>query len=304
MIKLEMLRCFSVVAETGNLAEAAGRIGRTQSALSMTLKQLESHLGRRLFESDRKNRLSPFGEQVLELALIQLRQFDHTVRTIETAAGTPQGIIRIVSIPSVVGAIFPSCIKILSDRHPGLKIELRDTDTRNVIDSLVQGQADFGVASGQHVLNDIECVPLFSDQFGLVCCQEHPLIRQRDPPSVDDILACGFVMNELCRNIQMPGFQAKVAEARLSAQNTLSLIAMIRSRNWVTILPETVAQIAPLDLAFREIAGLTDQRLVSLVIRQRLPYQSFAEELKNLVINKFKPLSSNHSTNQSRYLSS
>ena len=41
MIKIEMLRCFSAVARSGNLADAAARLGRTQSAVSMTLKQLE-----------------------------------------------------------------------------------------------------------------------------------------------------------------------------------------------------------------------------------------------------------------------
>ena len=46
-IKIEMLRCFCTVAQTGNLTEAADRLGRTQSAVSMTLKQFESHLGKK-----------------------------------------------------------------------------------------------------------------------------------------------------------------------------------------------------------------------------------------------------------------
>ena len=54
-----MLRCFCTVAQTGNLAEASNRLGRTQSALSMTLKQFEDHLGKKLFEGERKNRLTP-----------------------------------------------------------------------------------------------------------------------------------------------------------------------------------------------------------------------------------------------------
>ncbi len=75
-IKIEMLRCFCTVAQTGNLAEAADRLGRTQSAVSMTLKQLEDHLGKKLFEGERKTHLSPLGRQVFDLALKQVRQFD------------------------------------------------------------------------------------------------------------------------------------------------------------------------------------------------------------------------------------
>ena len=67
-IKIEMLRCFCAVAQSGNLSEAADRLGRTQSAVSMMLKQFENHLGKKLFLGERKNHLTALGEQVLEMA--------------------------------------------------------------------------------------------------------------------------------------------------------------------------------------------------------------------------------------------
>ena len=54
MIKLEMLRVFLAVAEEGALALAAQKLGRTPSALSMALSQLEAQVGAPLFETDRK----------------------------------------------------------------------------------------------------------------------------------------------------------------------------------------------------------------------------------------------------------
>ena len=57
-IKLEMLRYFVEVAKTGNLSQAAERLGRSPSALSMMLKQFEEHLGAPLFETDRKSNLT------------------------------------------------------------------------------------------------------------------------------------------------------------------------------------------------------------------------------------------------------
>ena len=50
MIRTEALRVFVTVAECGNLKDATDRLFRTQSALSMTLKQLEDQLGAPLFE--------------------------------------------------------------------------------------------------------------------------------------------------------------------------------------------------------------------------------------------------------------
>ena len=65
-IKLEMLRTFRIVAEQGSLTAASSLLARTPSAVSMTLAQLEDHIGAPLFETDRKNRLTPLGQLVLE----------------------------------------------------------------------------------------------------------------------------------------------------------------------------------------------------------------------------------------------
>jgi len=63
-VKIETLIYFCVVAESGNLADAADQLGRTQAALSMSIKQLEAQLGKKLFDGERKSQLSPLGEQV------------------------------------------------------------------------------------------------------------------------------------------------------------------------------------------------------------------------------------------------
>jgi DNA-binding transcriptional LysR family regulator len=60
-----MLRNFVAVAALGNLNDAADRLGRAPSAVSMSLKQLEEHLGAPLFASDRKNRLTALGRFTL-----------------------------------------------------------------------------------------------------------------------------------------------------------------------------------------------------------------------------------------------
>lgn len=282
-IKIEMLRCFSAVAQAGNLAEAANQLSRTQSALSMTLKQFEAELGHRLFESDRKSHLTPLGTQVFELAQEQLRAFDNTVNAIKTAANFPQGLIRIASIPSVSSVVFPSAIKTLTNKHPGLKVELQDTDTQSVIDALVQGHADFGIVSGHHTLNGITTKLLFEDQFGLICAPDHPLAKQANNPTISDLVCSGFVGNNLCRIIESEEFQLALSQAKVSVSNTLSLIGMVRTQNWVTVLPQQVAQVLPNDLVFRTIDGLDDKRPVHILIKERSPNLIYAKELSEIV---------------------
>lgn len=278
-IKIEMLRCFATVAQAGNLAEAANRLGRTQSAISMTLKQLEDHLGQRLFESDRKNRLTPLGQQVFDLAQTQLRQFDHTVKSIEVSANSPSGLIRIASIPSVAGLVFPSAIADLTHRNPGLNVELRDTDTEQVIDALMRGQADIGVVSGSHTLNGIRQAHLFSDPFGLICSPNHTLALQKRAPTIKDVASASFIRNNLCGMIESLAFQTAIAESKVAMHNTMSLIAMIGAGGWVTVLPKTVVTFTTSDLVFREIADLPEQRKVHLLMRENTLFPQFSEQL-------------------------
>ena len=282
-IKIEMLRCFRTVAQTGNLADAADRLGRTQSAISMTLKQLEDHLGQPLFEGERKNKLTTLGAEVFDLAQQQLRQFDDTVSAIETSASAPHGLLRIASVPSVAGLVFPSAIDRLTKRHANLKVELRDCDSVQVIDTMLRGQADVGIASGEPTLNGVRQERLYEDRFGLICAVSHPLARQKCLPTVDDVLTAGFVRNNLCDLIRSAAIRDALADCRITLHNTLSILGMVRTGNWVTVLPQTVVRIMPDELAFRRIDGLTDRRSISMLTRERSPHLQLAEELGDIV---------------------
>ena len=286
-IKIEMMRCFSTVAQTGNLSEAADRLSRTQSAVSMTLKQFESLIGQKLFESDRKNRLSPLGEQVFELTQEQLRQFDNTVNAIKNAANHPRGLIRIASIPSVSSVVFPSAIKKLTKQYPGLKVELQDTDTQRVIDAMIQGQADFGIVSGRQTLSGIRSVLLFEDHFGLICSKDHPLATQTRSPVISDLLSKDFVSNNLCKIIESEEFKAALSQANVSVHNTLSLIGMIRTQNWITVLPQQVTHLLPNELIFRKIDSLEEKRPVFVLVRERSSYIRYAEALVKIVSDSY-----------------
>ncbi|WP_334312493.1 LysR family transcriptional regulator [Leisingera sp. SS27] len=282
-LKIEMLRAFCTVAQTGNLSEAANRLGRTQSAVSMTLKQMEDHLGKKLFEGERKNQLSPLGAQVFELAQQQVRRFDQTVQSIELAAEAAHGLLQIVSVPSVAALVFPAVLEHMTARHPGLKVELRDTDSQEVLDALAEGKADIGIASGYHPLNGVKAVPLFEDRFGLVCSTAHPLYRQKTVPTIADVTGASFVRNALCDLIRNERFVEASSKADITIHNTHSLITMVRTGKWVTVLPQTVARFMPEATAFRPIADLPDKRAVYLYQRERSRFAALTEECCNFI---------------------
>lgn len=277
-IKIEMLRTFSHVAQTGNLADAARRLGRTQSAVSMTLKQLEDHLGQRLFVGERKTRLTPLGDQIFALAQQQVHDFDATIREIETSASSPSGLLRIASIPSAAGMLVPSAIHKLTTLHSGLKIDVRDSNTAMVIDALVRGQADVGITSAAPNLNEIFSTLLFQDNFGLTCAKQHRFAKQENPITLNDMTAPGFIGNNLCQQIEIEEVQRALADTSVHAHNMFSLIGMLQTCEWFTILPSTVVDDLPGDLAFIPIEGLKAHRTVSALISERSSQRAIAEE--------------------------
>ena len=64
MLDLNKLHVFNVVAQAGSFSAAADRLYVTQSAVSQHIKELETGLGRQLFQRGRRGvRLTPHGDQ-------------------------------------------------------------------------------------------------------------------------------------------------------------------------------------------------------------------------------------------------
>ncbi|QDG79567.1 LysR family transcriptional regulator [Labrenzia sp. PHM005] len=278
-----MLRCFAAVAQSGNLADAGLRLGRTPSAISMSLKQMEDHLGARLFETDRKNELTPFGEEVFTLAQQQLRLHDEAIDTIETLARSPGGVLRIASVPSAVPQGLSKSVGVMMARYPSLQIEIRDADSDIVTGAIMHGQVEVGIVSGQPKLNGICAEPLFEDTFGLVAAPDHSLMHCTRAPDLDELMIPGFVHNHLCSKIQIPAVQKLLQTKRVTARNTLSLISMVQTGNWFTILPESVVGLLPSHLAFRKIRGLDEKRVVSLLTRERCLFPDLVKEFATVL---------------------
>lgn len=284
-IKIEMLRYFAAVAECGNLVDASKRLNRSASAVSMMLKQLEDHLGKPLFETDRKSKLSPVGTFVLELAQRELRQFDRTVQSIESYAKAAVGMVRIASVPSVAGTILPVALEHFIDEHPNVQIDLRDMDSSSVLSALAQERVDIGIATALESVQESRRTPLFSDAFGLVCAPDHPLTKSESPLNWEELRGETFIANELCGTIQSPVFREIFQNANLYIHNTVSLLAMVKAGLGVTVLPRMVIQIYPGETIFRPVDDTSAIRRIDLIFRTGNTLSPVAEMLGQYIIS-------------------
>ena len=238
-IKIEMLRAFAAVAEGGSLAKAAERLGRTPSAVSMMVKQLEDHLGVPLFESGRKSRLSAMGRFAFEEARGMLEGFERGVGALEDFARSKAGFVRLAAVPSVAEVILPSVVSRFLEDHPEVRIDIRDMDSASVHRELTRGRIDLGLASGGAPDGRIRATALLSDAFGVVCPKGHPLTEKTAPLRWSALAPYPFIANGLCSQIDDEDFQNVLSGSALMVRNTSSLLAMVRAGIGITVLTPT-----------------------------------------------------------------
>lgn len=283
-VKIEMLRCFVTVAKTGALAEAAVILGRTPSALSMTLKQFEELLGEPLFETDRKSKLTALGLFAFEQASRELKQFDATIQAIENFASSKQGTVRIAAVPSFTGTILPKAISQFFEEHPDVKIELRDMDSASVLNEVTKENADIGIASAAGHPNTLVKRHLLSDALGVVCRVDTQMAQTAGPVDWDEISQERLIANSLSGRINDPTSLALHDRAALTAHNNTSLVAMVRSGLGITILPETAIKMLGLDdIVFRPLADSSIRRSLQILRKNNRPNSPAAGKLEERI---------------------
>jgi len=265
-LKIEMLRGFVAVARSGNLNDAAHILKRTPSAVSMMLKQFESLLGEPLFETDRKNRLTPLGAFVLEQSELEVQHFDNTIRTIKSFANATTGRVSIAAVPSVAGTIIPKVISRRISAYTGVSVEMRDMDSRSVLHELSRGRVDIGIATLSGNTSGLHSQLLLTDRFGAFFHNTHPLAENSGLVEWDELEKERLIANSLSEGIVSEASRTLHAAALLSVHNLTSITAMVREGIGVTLLPEmAVKSVGNSDLVFRPLADETAKRQIHLL---------------------------------------
>ena len=265
MIKLEALRVFATVAEHGNIKDAADHLGRTPSAVSMALKQLEEEIGARLFSSDRKNSLTALGEFLLTTSRSQISGFDKSVAAIQAFAQGRLGELTLASVPSVAVNLLPEILSGFTADHPGVEIELFDIDSKSVVDMVCAGKAEIGIAGRPADLDQVSFDPIFRDRFKVICRSDSRLATRTAPVSWGDLGDQNLIVNGASESIAVPDYRLLADRAWMKVQNTSSLFAMTLAGLGVTLLPSLATTVMPAGIVALDLADPSTTREVGIV---------------------------------------
>ncbi len=290
MIKLETLRTFVTVAEAGNIRDAAERLCRTASAVSMTLKQLEHEVGGALFETDRKSSLTPLGAFMLETGRLQIQNYDRMIDGIHAYARNRIGRLTLASVPSVAANLVPSLLPRFVLDRPGVEIELLDTDSRNVLRSVESGQADLGIAGRPLSRTTAAFEPLFRDRFKVICNAGSDLAAAGKLVDWADLESQGLILNGASDTIDAPGYKALSERASMYVRNVTSLLALAKSGFGVTLLPALAAVDLPEDVVALDLAEENMWRVVGLLSRSDTVPSPVARAFRAFILDEVPKL--------------
>ncbi|MFV0430734.1 MAG: LysR family transcriptional regulator [Alphaproteobacteria bacterium] len=235
--QLRLLETFVTVAETQSLYQASLVLNRTIPSISMTLKQLEGHLGHPLFLGERKNKLTPLGEFVYHRAQRALQERKQAIEDIELFTKGQLGSVRIAAVPSIAQTFLPDILGQFMDKD--IQFEVRDTNSLGVINAIEQGIAEFGLASVPYRASHLNLELLFEEHLYLLCHKNHPLTQQDRVINWADIQDEKFIMSDLCRKISSPEMNEIAAKSKIYIYNMLSLLAFVEQGLGITFIPKT-----------------------------------------------------------------
>jgi len=240
---VRQLECLVAVAEALNFRQAAEACFITQPALSAQIQQLETVLGLKLFERDRRRVLataagSVFAEKARGI-LAELREFGEAAG----AFGEPlSGTLRLGVIPTVAPYVLPRALKEVRRRHPRLRLLLKEGQTARLMELLLEGSLDLVLLALEADLGEVETLSLFVDPFVLAVPTGHRLESRKrvgEKDLFDEqvlLLDDGHCLRDQALPICDRAGACEFGDFRASSLTTL--VQMVSGGVGVTLLPE------------------------------------------------------------------
>jgi len=284
MITLRQLRYLSALAKHGHFGRAAEACSVTQPALSMQIRDLERILGVALVERRPGDAmLTDVGREIARRAEDVLTASRDLVDFARHRSGLLTGRLTLGVIPSLAPYLLPRILPLLQTKFPELRLELRETQTRQLIEDIKSGALDAAMLALPVVEPDIDRIALFEDLFLLAVPASDPR-KESARVAAADIDQSRLILLEdgHCLRDQALAFCATAVRNSTAgrgmgtvfgASSLNTVMQMVAGGYGVTLIPQIAADIERRDerVKFLRLENPQPGRSIGLVFRRTSP---------------------------------
>jgi DNA-binding transcriptional LysR family regulator len=174
---LKQIAVFDAVASQESVSAAARKLSMTQSAVSMSLSQLENVLDRPLFiRQGNRLTLSHWGRWLRPKAkrlLQDAQQIEYGLHDQQIISGT----FTLSVSQTFAEHLLPELISKIDTDFPELRIELTIENTEHVVDGVINHDHEMGVIEGRNDDSRVHQENLFEDHLVVISSSFHPYAK-------------------------------------------------------------------------------------------------------------------------------
>ena len=284
MITLRQLRYLSALAKHGHFGRAAEACAVTQPALSMQIRDLERTLGVAVVERRPGDvMLTDVGREIARRAEDVLTASRDLVDFARHRSGLLTGRLTLGVIPSLAPYLLPRILPLLQTRFPELRLELRETQTRQLIEDIKSGALDAAMLALPVTEPDVDTIALFEDLFLLAVPANDPH-PENVRVAAEDIDQSRLILLEdgHCLRDQALAFCATAARTSTAghgvatvfgASSLNTVMQMVAGGYGVTLIPQIAADVERRDerVKFLRLENPQPGRSIGLVFRRTSP---------------------------------
>lgn len=180
---LRQLKVFVAVAHAGSFSRAGEQIGLSQSAVSHSVKELENEIGVKLLDrTTREVVLTDAGQQLAARLERLLEELTSTLLDTRSVGHQLSGTVRVAASQTISAHLMPQSIAAAALKYPAIRFVLHDRPQQWVLQSIRQGEVDFGMVIDPIQASDLDCEAVLSEPFLLLCRNDHPFAACKQVP--------------------------------------------------------------------------------------------------------------------------
>ncbi len=194
--KIEWLRTFLAVIDTGGFTKASKSIRLSQPAVSTQVKELEKSMGTPLLDQvGGKLRLTRAGEIVAREARRML-EIVHDLRlAVADSEGTVQGTLSVGASTTPGNYLLPELLARFEREHPKARTALSIGNSDKIIERLRANEVDLGFVGIEPPAGEFSSKAVWEDEIVPFASARHPLAKKARVP-IEELARERFIVRE------------------------------------------------------------------------------------------------------------